>query len=96
MSRSAGNGMSEALYLPLTLHVSTPDGDLYVTDNAVGDRMLASLVTQYPDAVVRAENRTTGQALARAMPLLRFLNGERGYLVPGGTPPAAGGGRKAA
>jgi hypothetical protein len=70
----------------MSFHVFTPDGHLYVSDSADGDRQLASLVTQYPDAVVRTEDRNTGEVLAEEMPLLRLLSEERGYVMLGGSP----------
>lgn len=83
--------MGGFLGLHLTFHVFTPDGDLYVSDDAAGDRVLASLVAQYPDAVVRTEDRDTGEVLAEDQPLLRLLIAERGLLTLGGTLPESGG-----
>jgi hypothetical protein len=75
--------MSDIFQQHLTFHVFTPDGDLYVSDSADGDRAPASLVTQYPDALVRTEDRDTGEVLAEDMPLIRLLNEERGLYAIG-------------
>lgn len=75
--------MSDLFDLPLTFHVFIPDGDLYVSDNAEGDRALASLVAQYPDARVRTEDRNTGEVLTEDMLLIRLLAEERGLYTIG-------------
>jgi hypothetical protein len=75
--------MSGLLNLNLTIHVFTPDGDLFVSDSSDGDRALAALVTQYPDATVVTEDRDTGEMLAEGLPLIRLLAEERGYFALG-------------
>lgn len=78
--------MSDLFDLRLSFHVFTRDGDLHVSDSAAGDRMLASLVAQYPDALVRTEDRDTGAVLAEDQPLIELLLEERGYLSLGTSP----------
>ena len=52
--------MSDIFGLHVYYHVFTPDGDLYVSNNNDGDRVLQSLVVQYPDATVIVKDRDYG------------------------------------
>jgi hypothetical protein len=76
-----GGVLHDLLGLDLSFHVFTVDGDFNVSDSAAGDQMLASVVTQYPDATVIPEDRRSGDPLAEAMPLLRLLQETRGYVA---------------
>lgn len=70
--------MSDILGLSLYFHVFTPDGDFYVSDSAEGDRRLAALLAQYPDATVIPKDRDTGETVGEELPLLQLLQDERG------------------
>lgn len=85
--------MSDLLGLHLCFRVFTPDGDLYVSDSADGDRRLHALLVQYPDATVITKDRETGKAVGEKIPLLQLLHEERGLVAvqiePNGTKGAA-------
>jgi hypothetical protein len=75
--------MSDIFQLDLSYHVFTADGDLYVSDSNDGDRVLAKLAQQYPDATVIVEDRESQEALSTEVSLIALLRAKETFFSVG-------------
>ena len=73
--------MSDVFGLHLYYHVFTPDGDVMVSDNSAGDRVLVRLAHQYPTATATVNDRDTGKALTEPTSLKELLRAKSELLT---------------